>query len=74
MDIKEAREELLLTLESIDKDKLSLPDLKLYADTLKTVSEIQVKSYSEYLAETMNSALCCGYKSPTVGEMKGDEK
>lgn len=75
MEIKEARDALLKTMESIDKDKLSLYELKTYAETLKIVSEIQVKSFTEYMSDftsTFNTSL--GYKPPTVFDMKGDAK
>lgn len=71
MDIKEARDNLLAVLDGIDKDKLSLPDLKIYAETLKTVSEIQIKSYQEYLADTMKSFNAPPFKPATVSELKG---
>lgn len=75
MEIKEARDALLKVLDSIDKDKLSLYDLKTYAEILKTASEIQTKTFTEYMSDftsTFNSSLCAGYKSTTVGEMKGE--
>lgn len=73
MEIKEARDALLNIMDSIDKDKLSLYELKTYAEILKTVSEIQVKSFTEYMSDftsTFNSNL--GYKGPTISDMKGD--
>ena len=59
-------------MESIDKDKLSLMELKSYAETLKVVSEIQAKSYAEMLAESMSNVSMGfgGSKAPTVAEMK----
>lgn len=72
MTIEEARNNLLETLESINKDKLSLPDLKLYSEILKTASEIQVKSFSDYYSQ-LSTMVCSGYKSPTLSEMKGDK-
>lgn len=68
MTIEQAKNDLLKTIDSIDKNKLSLIDLKMYAETLKVVSEIQTKTYAEALAETMSSV--SGYKAPTVSEMK----
>lgn len=68
MTIEEARNDLLKTLESMDKNKLSLSDLKLYADTLKTVSEIQVKSYMDYMTQAMGCV--SGYRAPTVSDLK----
>lgn len=72
MDIKEVRDNLLDTLTDIDKDKLSLPELKLYAEILKTISEVQVKSFSEYIAD-MQSGMACTFNAPKVSEMKGDK-
>lgn len=73
MNIKEAKSNLLDVLENIDKNKLSLTDLKLYADILKTVSEIHIKSYEDYIAETMSGvANCFGYKPVTVSELKSE--
>ncbi len=71
MDIKEARDNLLAVLDGIDKDKLSLPDLKIYAETLKTVSEIQTKSYQEYLSDVMSGFTTPAFKPATVSELKG---
>lgn len=70
MTIEELRNSLLETLNSMNRDKLSLPDLKLYADILKTISEIQTKSYFETLTDTMCSAVGYGLKSPTISDLK----
>ena len=70
MEIEKAKSDLIQTLSSIDKEKLSLPDLKLYAETLKIVSEIQAKSYAEIMAETFAKGSALGYKPMTVSELK----
>lgn len=72
MNIEEAKKNLLKTMESIDKDKLSLMELKSYAETLKVISEIQTKSYAEMFAESMSNVSMgfSGIKAPTVAEMK----
>lgn len=72
MDVGILKNKLMETLNSIDKDKLSLMDLRMYADILKTVSEIQTKSYAEAMAEMMN-----GFHAPipqpaVLGDLKGD--
>ncbi len=75
MEIKEARDALLKIMDGIDKEKLSLYDLKTYAETLKIVSDIQIKSFSDYMKDftsTFNNNL--GYKVPTIADMKGDAK
>lgn len=72
MTVEQAKKELLSTMESIDKDKLSLPDLRMYADILKIISEIQTKTFSEMMSETMNS-MSAGfniYKPPIISDMK----
>lgn len=70
MEIEKAKSDLIQTLSSIDKEKLSLPDLKLYAETLKIVSEIQEKSYAEIMAEILAKGSALGYKPMTVSELK----
>ncbi|MDE7398986.1 MAG: hypothetical protein K2N06_05595 [Oscillospiraceae bacterium] len=71
MDIKQARDNLLAVIDGIDKDKLDIAGLKTYAETLKVVSEIQVKSYQEYLSEMVSGFNTCAYKPATVSELKG---
>lgn len=68
MTIEEARNDLLKTLESMDKDKLSLSELKIYAETLKIASEVQVKTFSDYFASL--SSCATGIKQPTVSDLK----
>ena len=70
MTIEQAKSELIATLESMDKNKLSLPDLQMYANILKTVSEIQAKSYAECLAETLAAGGGFGMKLSTVSDLK----
>lgn len=70
MTIEQVKKDLIATLDSIDKNKLSLPDLKVYAETLKTVSEIQTKSYAEAVASAMSVGLCNSYKPQTVSDLK----
>lgn len=69
MNIEQAKSDLIQTLSDIDKEKLSLSDLKLYAETLRTISEIQSKSYAEMLAETLSGG-GFGYKPATVSDLK----
>lgn len=71
MNIEQAKADLIETLESIDKGKLSLPDLKLYAEVLKIVSDIQEKSYYEIMKETLSGFGGAPYKPATISEMKG---
>lgn len=71
MDVTTLKNKLLETLDGIDKDKLSLMDLQLYANILRTASEIQDKSYAETMAEMVG-----GFRTPipqpmVLGDMKG---
>ena len=68
MTVEQAKNNLLCTLESMDKEKFSLADLQLYANIMKTVSEIQTKSYMECFAETLTGGF--GLKASTVSELK----
>lgn len=51
MDINTLKTDLLETLDGIDKERLSLCDLKEYAEILKTVSETQGKPMAEMFME-----------------------
>ena len=70
MTIEQAKKDLLTTLDSMDKNKLSLPDLSIYAQILKTVSEIQSKSYVEMMAEAFSSNKGLVFNSPKVSDLK----
>ena len=69
MTVEQVKSDLIQTLSSIDKEKLSLPDLRLYAETLKIASEIQGKNYTEMLAETLSFG-GFGQKPATVSDLK----
>ena len=70
-NIKAARDEVMDVLATIDKNKLSLPDLKLYVDILKATSEVQVASFSE-MWPIMRDTLALGFKSPTISDYKSE--
>ncbi len=72
MNIEHIKNDLLKTLDSIDKEKLNLYDLRTYAEIVKTVSEIQEKGYMDKLVDTMSS-MSTGYngpKLPTISDLK----
>ena len=71
MDVEILKNKLMETLDSIDKDKLSLMDLRMYADILKTVSEIQTKSYAEAMAEMMSGIHAPIPQPAVLGDLKG---
>jgi len=70
LTIEQVKSDLLATLDSMDKDKLSLPDLRLYADILKTVSGIQAKNFSESMTELLALGSGFGMKPPSVSDLK----
>lgn len=70
MTIEQAKNDLLITLDSMDKNKLSLPDLSIYAQILKTISEIQSKSYVEMMAEAFSPQNGLGFNPPKVSDLK----
>lgn len=72
MDVETLKNKLIDTLDGIDKDKLTLMDLKMYADILKTVSEIQAKSYAEALAEMLGKMHAPIPQPAVLGGLKGD--
>lgn len=72
MNIEHIKNDLLRTLDSINKDKLSLYDLKTYAEIVKTVAEINAKDYMDKLVDAMSS-VSTGFNGPkaqTVADMK----
>lgn len=70
MTIEEAKNNLISTLDSLNKDKLSLFELRTYADILKTVSEIQTKNYTEVISEMFSQTGGFAAKAPTVLDLK----
>lgn len=70
MNIATAKENLLKTLESIDKDKLSLIDLKTYAEILRIVSDIQEKSYLDTITGIFSTGGGFGSPIPAVSDLK----
>lgn len=72
MNIEHIKNDLLRTLDGIDKEKLSLYDLKVYAEIVKTVSEVQEKGYMEKVIEAMSSASngFNGPKFPAISDLK----
>ena len=74
--VKQERDNLAKTLSEIDKDKLSLHELKTYAEILKVVSEIQIGNYFDKLTEMFksNAGVCASYSAPTIKNMKGEKE
>ncbi len=53
--IETAKEQLLETLENMDKSRMSFNDLMMYAQILKIVSEIQTTNYNDVMAQALGS-------------------
>lgn len=73
VDVETIKSEILETLHGINKDNLSIYDLKTYAEILKITSEAQDKKYFDTLVEKFSSLSSQPYPgSKTISEMKGD--
>lgn len=70
MDIATAKENLLKTLESIDKDKLSLVDLRTYAEILRIISDIQEKTYMDTITGLLSANNGFATHIPAVSDLK----
>ncbi len=69
-DVERIKSGIFKTLESIDKDKLSLCDLKTYAEILKITCEAQDKSYFDSIMEKFNKLANNNPTPKTVSEMR----
>jgi len=69
--IENVKNSLIDTLSSIDLDKLSIYDLKIYAEIMKITAETKENDYFESLVEKFSSVSTTsmpGHK--TISEMK----
>lgn len=53
MTVSEVKSNLLDTLNAMDKSRMNVYDLKVYADTLRTVADTSDKTYAETMSEVM---------------------
>lgn len=51
--IKTAKEHLIEVLESLDKSKMSLNDLMMYAQVLKVTADIQATDFNNVMAQAL---------------------
>lgn len=51
--IKTAKEHLIEVLESLDKSKMSLNDLMMYAQVLKVTADIQTSDFNDVMAQAL---------------------
>lgn len=72
--IKDLKQELMETIKKIDKNKVTVSDLKILSETvniLSTIKENQV-DYMDYFMKASSASF--GYKPTTVSDLKGDEQ
>lgn len=74
MEIQDLKDGILETLDSIDRDRLSLLDLKTYAEVLKIVSDTQTEGQKEFWAKAIEtiSKPIPQFNYPTISDMKGE--
>lgn len=71
--VKELKQELMDTIQKIDKDKITVSDLKILAETVGVLSTIK-ENQTDYMDVLMKmSSGGFGYKPTTVSDLKGVE-
>ena len=71
--INDLKQELMDTINKIDKDKITVSDLKILAETVSVLSTIKENQtdYMDFLIKMSSGGF--GYKPTTVSDLKGDE-
>lgn len=72
-DVERIKSDIFKTLESIDKGKLSLYDLKTYAEIFKITAETKEEEYFNSLVKKLMDTTkdtCCCTAPKTVSEMR----
>ncbi len=69
--VESLKQELIDHLHSIDKSKLSMMELKTYADMVKTIGEIPQSNYLDTLMKTFSN--CYAGVAASPAPMKGGE-
>ena len=73
INITELKQELMDTIEKIDKEKVTISDLKTLAETVGVLSAIK-ENQTDYMDVLMKmSSGGFGYKPTTVSDLKGVE-
>lgn len=72
--IKDLKQGLMETIQKIDKNKVTVSDLKILAETVNVLSTIKDKpmDYMDYFLQASYAGF--GYKPTTVSDLKGDEQ
>ena len=69
----ELKQELMDTIKKIDKDKITITDMKIIAETISVLSTIKETQtdYMDILLKMSSNGF--GYKPITVSDLRGDE-
>ena len=71
--IKDLKQDLMDTIDKIDKEKVTISDLKTLAETVGVLSTIK-ENQTDYMDVLMKmSTSGFGYKPTTVSDLKGAE-
>lgn len=71
--IKDLKQDLMDTIDKIDKEKVTISDLKTLAETVGVLSTIK-ENQTDYMDVLMKmSSTGFGYKPTTVSDLKGVE-
>lgn len=71
--IKDLKQDLMDTIAKIDKEKVTISDLKTLSETVGVLSTIK-ENQTDYMDVLMKmSTNCFGYKPTTVSDLKGVE-
>lgn len=57
-DVESLRNDLVTFMSKVDKKEMCLADLKLYAEIIKTISEIKTESFMDYYNAISHAGIC----------------
>lgn len=71
--IKDLKQELIDTIAKIDKEKITISDIKIISDAVSVLSTIKDDpvDYMDVLLKMSSGGFC--YKPATVSDLKGEE-
>lgn len=64
-DVESLKNDLVTFMSKVDKKEMCLADLKLYAEIIKTISEIKTESFMDYY-NAISQAGMCSFKPEPV--------
>lgn len=68
--VSEEKERIIKSMSEMDKDKLSLFELKTYVEILEILSRIKIDSYFNKLTDLIGNMNYSGIPKNTIGEVK----